>query len=94
MVAMEEVHAVPLSEKDMQRLLDAARADRAHEHFTYRGTPEFSAMARQICLDNKLDPGERMLMVLVQEGCAPMLRLSAPNAGSNGPSRDSGEGPR
>lgn len=75
MVTMDETHAVPLSEKDMRRLLDAAHSDRVHEHFAYRGTSEFSALARQICLDNKLDPGDSLLMVFVQEGCAPLLRL-------------------
>lgn len=73
---MDETHVIPLSEYDMQRLLEAARKDHMHEYFKYRGTPEFSAMARQICLDNNLDPGDSLLMVFVQEGCAPLLRLS------------------
>ena len=80
MVAMDETHAVPLSEKDMHRLLEAAREHQMNGHFLFCGTPKFNALAKQICLDNQLDPGDSLLMVFAQEGLPPLLRLSPPNA--------------
>ena len=80
MIEMDETHVIPLSENDLKRLQSAADYDLAHEHFRYRGTRDFCAVAKEICLSNGVDPGDRMLTLIVQDGGVRILRLSRPTA--------------